>query len=57
MSRVENKVAVVTGATSGIGLATVKRFVAEGAFVYEAKTIQASAALGPQPPTHGTCRV
>jgi NAD(P)-dependent dehydrogenase (short-subunit alcohol dehydrogenase family) len=34
MSRLKNKVAVVTGGTSGIGLATVKRFVAEGAFVY-----------------------
>ena len=29
--RFENKVAVITGATSGIGLETVKRFVAEGA--------------------------
>jgi NAD(P)-dependent dehydrogenase (short-subunit alcohol dehydrogenase family) len=29
-----NKVAVVTGGTSGIGLATATRFVAEGAFVY-----------------------
>ena len=27
----ENKVAVITGATSGIGLAIVKRFLAEGA--------------------------
>jgi NAD(P)-dependent dehydrogenase (short-subunit alcohol dehydrogenase family) len=34
MARLKNKVAVVTGGTSGIGLATVQRFVAEGAFVY-----------------------
>jgi uncharacterized protein YbjT (DUF2867 family) len=34
MSRLKNKVAVVTDGTSGIGLATVKRFVADGAFVY-----------------------
>lgn len=31
--RLENKVAIVTGASSGIGLATVKKFVAEGAKV------------------------
>jgi NAD(P)-dependent dehydrogenase (short-subunit alcohol dehydrogenase family) len=34
MSRLQNKVAVITGGTSGIGLAATQRFVAEGAFVY-----------------------
>jgi NAD(P)-dependent dehydrogenase (short-subunit alcohol dehydrogenase family) len=34
MSRLRNKVAVITGGTSGIGLAAARRFVAEGAFVY-----------------------
>ena len=30
MSRLQNKVAVITGGTSGIGLAAAQRFVAEG---------------------------
>src|SRR5207245_6880720 len=34
MSRLKNKGAVITGGTSGIGLAAAQRFVAEGAFVY-----------------------
>ena len=34
MKKLEGKVVLVTGGTSGFGLATAKRFVAEGAYVY-----------------------
>ena len=48
----DDKVAVITGATAGIGLATAKRFVAEGAQVFvtgrgQAALDAAEHALGP----------
>jgi NAD(P)-dependent dehydrogenase (short-subunit alcohol dehydrogenase family) len=50
MGKLEGKIALVTGANSGIGLASAKRFVAEGAYVYitgrrEAELARAVAAI------------
>jgi len=51
MASLKGKVAVITGGNSGIGLATAKRFVAEGAYVFitgrrQAELNEAAAEIG-----------
>src|SRR5580693_1950156 len=53
--KLQGKIALVTGGSSGIGLATAKQFISEGAFVYitgrrQTELDNAAATLG----THAT---
>jgi 2-dehydro-3-deoxy-L-rhamnonate dehydrogenase (NAD+) len=58
MNRFENQTAIVTGGTSGLGLAIVRRLISEGAFVVVWDTnAKACAALAAEFGARGSCDV
>ena len=55
MKKLEGKIALITGGSSGIGLATAQRFAKEGATVYivgrrQQELDEAAALIGPKGP-------